>query len=171
MAQKYNGKVEFVFVYCRETHPEGKGDMNVRSMYPAYADLPPLTQTRCREERQARAELFRAKTNSQRRILVDEDGDDSVWRRYGSGEDLTVVVGSDGKIVWRACRSMAPALDAYLGRLLEESTASSQRMTPTISWASLLARRFFRHDGDDFRSYSKRGYGTLAPSPRRVRSG
>jgi hypothetical protein len=117
LMEKYQGRVEFLFVYCQEAHPEGEGDMCVRSMTPALEDLPPLTRTRSWEERAERARLFRDWTKTPRRILVDEDGPESVSARYGGFGDRLIVVDTQGRIAWRS-GGLTGQLDQVLADLL-----------------------------------------------------
>jgi hypothetical protein len=82
--------------------------------------MPPLVQTASREERAVRAEVMRRAMSWKRRVLVDEDGDASVLERYGLGEDLTVVIDADGRVVWRGDFPVAAGLEAFLRTLLGE---------------------------------------------------
>jgi hypothetical protein len=82
--------------------------------------MPPLVQTASRAERAVRAEVLRRALAWKRRVLVDEEGDNSVLQRYGWGEDLTVVIDADGRMVWRADFPAADGLEPFLRNLLGE---------------------------------------------------
>jgi hypothetical protein len=109
MAKKYRGKAEFVFVYCRETHPLEEGGIGSRYFNRDSADIPLLPQTHSRAERVKQAEFFRRKTKTQRRILVDEDGQHSVLPSFGlnARAPATLVVERGGRIGFRGT---SPAL-------------------------------------------------------------
>ena len=122
LAEKYRGRVEFLFVYCQEVHPEGERDMSVRPQVPAFQGLPPLTRTRGWEERAERARLFRDWTGTTRRILVDEDGPESVSDRYGGFGARLIVVDTRGRVAWRS-----GGLPAELDRVLADLLATDVR--------------------------------------------
>ncbi len=92
-AHDYGGRAEFVFVYCREAHPwmsmAARGGMR----------LPAVPQTETWEQRAARAEEFRDWLGVGRRILIDEDGDASVQRLYGTQGSQIFVIDAKGIIV------------------------------------------------------------------------
>jgi hypothetical protein len=123
--QKYQGKVEFLFVYGREAVPEPEapfeiGPGNFRKLIREFEDLPPLVQTYSWEERVKRAALFAQKTKTLRRILVDNDGQDSVGEMYEAGHLRTVVVDFQGRIVLRRMTIPAKNLDEFLQQCLGE---------------------------------------------------
>jgi thiol-disulfide isomerase/thioredoxin len=106
LARKYEGKIEFVIIYCREAHPE------MRSME-ATGDLPVLDQTNNREERADRATRFGREMKVPQRILVDEDGEDSIQQRYGELPNQTIVVDVTGVV--RSMGNTDPwKLDSFL---------------------------------------------------------
>jgi hypothetical protein len=122
--QKYQGKVEFLFVYGRETAPEPEGRFaigpeNFRKLIPDFADVPPLVQTHSWDERAERAALFAQKTKIHSRILVDNDGEASVSQMYGAGHLQTVVVDLQGRIVLRQTTMPAEQLDGFLQQCLQ----------------------------------------------------
>jgi hypothetical protein len=91
--------------------------MPVRAVATAFQDLPALTRTHGWEERAERARLFRERTKTARRILVDEDGPDSVGERYGGFGDRVIVVDTQGRVAWRSGGPTAE-LDRFLAGLL-----------------------------------------------------
>src|SRR5262249_47687040 len=66
LAKKYEGTIEFVFIYCEHRGPEH--------------EHAPETM----EERQAQARMFREVTKIRRLVLIDEFGDRSMKRQYSS---------------------------------------------------------------------------------------
>ena len=111
LARKYDGKIEFVIIYCREAHP----GMKMKSMG-GVGDLPLLEQTNNREERAERAARFGREMKIPQRILVDEDGDDSIQQRYGEWPNQTIVVDVTGVV-----RSMANTNPWKLDSFLQEN--------------------------------------------------
>jgi hypothetical protein len=93
LAQNYRGKIEFLFVYGSEAHP-GHGE-TISSSYGTFQALP---EVRDYGERCERAQQFRGAVHTSRRILVDEDGADSVTARYGIAGFGFVVVDMQGRI-------------------------------------------------------------------------
>jgi hypothetical protein len=87
-------------------------------------DLPTLTQTSSRGEREARAELFRQCIKLSDRVLVDEEGDRSAQRLYGApeGGNAVFVVDARGRVVFKAM--IATAADAE--RTLEDLTSGRE---------------------------------------------
>jgi hypothetical protein len=120
LAAGYRGKVLFVFVYCREAHPRERGGTTLPWLGAAADDLPPLTQTHSRGERQARAECFRRRATWPDRVLVDEEGDQSVQRLYGAPEqwNAVFVVDARGRVVFKAEMAIAAAAKPTLEALL-----------------------------------------------------
>jgi hypothetical protein len=113
VSKKYNDKAEFLFIYCREAHPEG--DPRVKT---TTRDGKPIKQTTTLEERKAIAQTFCNDMKLMRRILVDEFGDDSVQRRYGGLPNPTVVIDVDGRMALKMAWTGGEALDGYLAKFL-----------------------------------------------------
>jgi hypothetical protein len=95
LAQDYQGKAQFWFVYGNEVHP-GRGEMR-STTYGTYQALP---QVRDYDDRRERAARFQSTMETIRRVLVDEDGADSVASRYHLGGPGIVVVDVDGRVCW-----------------------------------------------------------------------
>jgi Iodothyronine deiodinase len=111
LAQDYQGKAQFWFVYGNETHP-GHGEMRSAS----YGTFQALPQVRDYDDRCEHARLFRNTVKTNRRILVDEDGADSVAARYGIRGIGIVIVDIGGRICWAgAATGNLPDLDDVLG--------------------------------------------------------
>lgn len=114
VAKKYAGKLEFVFVYCREAHPDG--DPRIKARTKAGA---PIKQALTLAERRETAQLFCADMKATRRIVIDEFGpEQSVQRRYGGLPNPTVVLDRDGKIALKMAWTNGAALDHYLEKFL-----------------------------------------------------
>ena len=94
LAQEFAHRAEFVFVYCKEAHP----DKAFGSMAFSSAEFQ-LPQTHTQQERAERARFFRTKKNVGRRTLVDDSGADSVQKMYGNWDNQLIVIDRDGRIV------------------------------------------------------------------------
>jgi hypothetical protein len=130
--QRYRGRAEFLFVYGPETAPEADGPLNLgpgnfRNLIGEFKDLPPLVQTHTWEARAKRAALFARKTRTLQRILVDDDGPDSVSQLYEAGHLQTVVIDSRGRIVLRRTSMPAPNLDAFLQQCLRNQSGTQEQ--------------------------------------------
>ena len=110
LAEHYQGRAQFWFLYGNEEHP-GRGETR-GSSYGAYLALP---QVKDYDDRRERARVFRDTVKISRRMLVDEDGPDSVAARYSIRGHAFVIVDIRGRISWvgDAPRSQAD-LDALL---------------------------------------------------------
>jgi thiol-disulfide isomerase/thioredoxin len=117
LARKYNGKVEFVIVYCKEAHP----GMKMKSMT-GHGDLPVLEQTNSFQERVERAARFGREMKIPQRILVDEDGENSIQEMYSDLPNQTIVVDVSGVV-----RSMGSTDPRNLDLLLRESLSQAAR--------------------------------------------
>jgi hypothetical protein len=128
--KKYEGRVEFLFIYGEEAAPEPKdpkiGPKSFRSLIPEFRDLPPLIQTHSWEERAERAALFANKTKTLRYVLVDEDGANSVCSRYEVHHLQTVVVDLQGRIALRRMTIPAKDLDDFLQECLTKADRKAQ---------------------------------------------
>ena len=114
LADAYEGRVEFLFVYGAEAHPGGR----------LPPGLPGTRETRrqaaTQAERRAAARVFRDALRVRRRVLVDALGE-GVRERLLPLKWLfnpVVVVGADGRIVyaarWLDARALADFLKGYL---------------------------------------------------------
>jgi hypothetical protein len=129
--QKYQGEAEFLFIYGQETAPEPEGPFeigpnNFRMLIREFEDLPPLVQTHSWDDRAKRAALFAQKTKTRRRILVDNDGEDSVSQMYEAGHLGTVVVDLQGRIVLRRTTIPAKDLGEFLQQCLESQSGGKK---------------------------------------------
>jgi peroxiredoxin len=117
LAEKYRDRATFVVVYCQEAHPEQDSQLPVRALVPGYEGLPPLPQTVGRQERAARARLFRQRAGVPGRVLVDEDGDRSVQRLYGANahQNALFVIDVRGRVTFRWELAPLPEVDGFLG--------------------------------------------------------
>src|SRR5262245_13198035 len=90
--ERYQGRVEFLFVYTKEAHPDGA--------VPVYTGgwTPVLPQTTTWQERAERAARFRTEQEVAKLILVDEEGEKNVKRLYGDSDYLAVVVDPSGRV-------------------------------------------------------------------------
>jgi hypothetical protein len=93
LAQDYQGKAQFWFVYADEAHPGGG-----ETWSSSYGTCRALPQVRDYDDRSEHARLFRRTVKTSRRILVDEDGADSVAVRYGIRGHGIVTVDTRGRI-------------------------------------------------------------------------
>jgi hypothetical protein len=118
LAEKFQGQVRFVFVYCQEHHPNQEFTPNPL-MYAKI--IPALKQTANRAEREEHAREFRRQMKgSVRRILIDED-DDSGYSEVQVAYSAqlvarVVVVDTRGQIVRRD--GSVPDLEKHLHELL-----------------------------------------------------
>ena len=108
LAQKYQGRVDFAFIYCREAHP----DHPFGSM--AYASGPNPPQTTNWKDRSKRAQEFRKQFKVERRVLVDETGEESVQREFGNRDSEIVVVDTKGRIALKQQYADTKELESFL---------------------------------------------------------
>jgi hypothetical protein len=81
LAAKYDGKVDFVFIYCKEAHPiEAQSIGNL-------------------VERLEQARKFVREMNVKQRVLVDDFDPRSVQALYGSLDDSGFVLDKEGRVV------------------------------------------------------------------------
>src|SRR5438552_6598301 len=134
LAKKYQGQVEFLFIYCREAHPDDEDKGN--GPRPARK---PIRQAQTLDDRRATAQMFCDDLKLSRRILLDEFGEDSVQRVYG-GENPTIVVAADGRIALKMHWTKGDLLDGFLQKFL----AGGGKINLTLATAVP-----FRGPGDD----------------------
>jgi hypothetical protein len=95
LAREFSDKAEFVFVYCREANPgRAVGALAIKSG-------PPPGQTFTWDERAERARSFRKAMGVARRVLIDGEGDDCVQTLFGGRDNQCVVVGTDGRVLFK----------------------------------------------------------------------
>src|SRR5262245_44400507 len=122
-AAKYKDRATFVFVYCREAHPEGNRFKVTTKEGKAIPQAPTA------RERKAMAALFCKDLQLTRRILIDEFGEGSVQRLYGGMPNPTIVIDVDGKIALKMAWTGGEEQDRYLGRFL----ANGGRYDPDLA--------------------------------------
>ena len=134
LVKKYKGKVEFLFIYCREAHPddEEKGNGPPR-------DRKPIRQAKTLDDRRATAQMFCDDMKLARRILVDEFGEQSVQRVYG-GENPTIVVAAYGRIALKMHWTKGDLLDGFLQKFLAAGGKVNLALATSVP---------FRGPGDD----------------------
>ena len=94
LARRDEGKAEFLFIYCREAHPDEAG----MRMLTSQEELPVLPQTREGEDRARRARLYCSAKQPRACVLVDVDGPGSVQNLYGGGQNQVIVIDATGHI-------------------------------------------------------------------------
>ena len=110
LARKYEGQAEFLFVYCREAHPNQPG------MQPLMGkeELPVLPQTQQGEDRAGRARSYCSVKQPTARVLVDVDGAGSVQDLYGGGQNQVIVIDAAGRVALKQTTARVDELDAFL---------------------------------------------------------
>jgi thiol-disulfide isomerase/thioredoxin len=101
LAQRYAGRVDFVFVYCKEGHPQ-ETDQPIRTF----------------EERLAQARMFAREMKLKQKILVDEFDENSVQKLYGDLANPAFVLDVRGRVVKKFPLVLASEVDAYLSAYL-----------------------------------------------------
>jgi hypothetical protein len=114
VAKKYKTKAVFLFVYCREAHPDdGSGGFRGRTRQGKA-----IAQAKTVAERRTTARQFCDDMKAARQILIDEFGHANVQRRYGGLPNPTVVVDIDGKLALKMPWTNGRVLDGFLERFL-----------------------------------------------------
>ena len=113
VAKKYKDQALFLFVYCREAHPDGDRFIKARTR-----NGKPIKQAATEEERKAAAHQFCEEMKVTRPILVNEFGGNSIQRRYGGLPNPTVVVDIDGKLALKMAWTHGDVLDDFLKKFL-----------------------------------------------------
>lgn len=114
LAKRYAGKAEFVFVYCKEAHP----DMVGMRLPGGGKEVPTIPQTNTREERAPRAEAYCSASQPTARVLVDEEGPSSVQKRYGCEWNEAFVIDTEGRVVLKQGMTDARKIGDYLAKEL-----------------------------------------------------
>jgi hypothetical protein len=115
VAKKYKSQAAFLFVYCREAHPDD-GSGGFRGHTREGKTIP---QAKTVTERRKTARRFCDDMNAARRILIDEFDGANVQRRYGGLPNPTVVVDLDGKLALKMPWTDGRILDEFLQRFLK----------------------------------------------------
>jgi hypothetical protein len=118
LIEKYQGKVDFWFIYCREAHAADDGPTPPWMTSYQTEKLPPLEQTHDWLGRSKHAAMFRSWAKTARVILIDQEGESSVQSLYNAGDLLTVVVNTRGRIEFRQPVALVADLDQCLERLV-----------------------------------------------------
>lgn len=127
-AKKYQGKAEFLFVYCREAHPEGDPRVKARTKKGEA-----IKQAQTPAERKATAQQFCEDMKATRRIVLDEFApQQSAQRLYGGLPNPTVVVDVEGKIALKMAWTNGTALDRYLEKFLASGGKYDPELANTV---------------------------------------
>ena len=103
MARDYSGRAHFLFIYCREAHPDDFPD------YPAHRSI---------EQKAQHARDMQARHETPRTILVDAlDGD--VHRQYSGCPNMSFIIDHTGRVAykagWTVAADIRPVLEAVVG--------------------------------------------------------
>ena len=122
IARKYKDSIDFVFIYCKEAHPDTAG-----MILPGTQEtLPALPQTSAGEERSGRARSYCSAKQPAARVLVDVDGPESVQTLYGGQPNQVVVIDTHGRIDLELTLGQLPGgLDAFLREHFLQGAKSS----------------------------------------------
>lgn len=115
LAAKYKEKVDFLFVYCREAHPQGDPRFETKTK-----KNEPIPQPKTPEERKRIAQRFCEDMKMTRRILVDEFEPRSVQRLYGGRPNPTIVIDRAGVVALKMAWTQGEALDRFLEPFLAQ---------------------------------------------------
>ena len=126
LASKYKGRAQFLFIYGQEAHTDS--DRTLASFEAGGSPFPDaLRQPQNRNERAEYATSFRQHMNGGvRRILVDEDGQDSVQAKYQAGIRLLVLVDRNRRIVLSTHYLPVPLLEETLQPLLQSGSTGPE---------------------------------------------
>jgi thiol-disulfide isomerase/thioredoxin len=129
---RYRDRVDFLFIYCREAHPEKATDGS------RPVKQGPVLRADTYEERLQVARWLQRTMHPKRRILVDDFGDQSVFDRYfDSGfDDPLVVVDKDGVIALGMNWTDAAALSGFLDQLLSHGGKWDSSLVPPANTLS-----------------------------------
>jgi iodothyronine deiodinase-like protein len=127
VAKKYKDQAIFLFVYCREAHPEGDRFIKARTR-----DGKSIKQAATEEERKTAARQFCEDMKVTRRILVDEFADKSVQRLYGGLPNPTIVVDMDGKLALKMAWTHGDLLDEFLTKFLTKGGRFDLKLAESV---------------------------------------
>jgi thiol-disulfide isomerase/thioredoxin len=124
VAERYAGRAEFLFVYCREAHrPSGGAGEYLQNGEPAR-------RAANWQERRQGAMLLRQRIEPARRLLLDGFGSASLYDHLfaGSGaDDALVVVAPDGRVALVSRWANADEIEAYLRTLPNPRASKTPR--------------------------------------------
>jgi hypothetical protein len=109
LADKYQGRAQFLFVYSREEHP---GDGQFRSS--SFGVFKAQPQARNHEERVEHARAFQHDFNCRRPVLVGEAGADGNPTWLGDSLHVVYVVDAQGYVSWVSGGPTYEQLDSVL---------------------------------------------------------
>jgi hypothetical protein len=124
LARKYHGRAQFIFIYGRESHPEGLA--NAAAKAARLEQTPDLPLSTSWADCAKRAAFFRDAIHMTRLVLVDEYGANNVHQHFGGCElpqvnaSIISVVDSRGVLIYHSANMpaapLASFLDSYLAR-------------------------------------------------------
>jgi len=136
LAARYAGRVEFVFVYCRESHPpEPDPDHPRQEPIPFLHDSVPQRQSLDVAERREAAAFLRSELEPQRRLLVDGLGEHSLFHRLFGGAGIdnpAIVVAPDGRVELLLRWTNAAELERFLSGPLGPAPAGMPMGLPRL---------------------------------------
>jgi thiol-disulfide isomerase/thioredoxin len=106
LAEEYGERVQFLFVYTAEAHPQEA----------------PLVTTW--EERRQRAKIVQREVKGSMRVLVDDFGDGSVQKQYGSFANSGFVFGPDHRLIGKVNIATPQAIDNFLRKVVTAPAAA-----------------------------------------------
>jgi thiol-disulfide isomerase/thioredoxin len=109
LAKAYAGAADFVFVYCKEAHPD-----QAMALPGSDAGLPSMPQTREGDDRAQRARAYCSAKQPTAHVLVDVDGPGSVQELYGGGANQVIVIGSTGRVALKQTTANPREIDEWL---------------------------------------------------------
>ena len=114
LAQRYQGKAKFLFIYCREAHPD-QARISQSEDDETFADEP--ARLRRLRERQDAAKNFCSLASKDWTVLVDDVAEQSVYHRFvlGLGNPL-FVLDRDGRIALAMEWTDAVEVEKFLQR-------------------------------------------------------
>lgn len=136
VASKYKGKVEFLFVYCREAHaadsPGLKG--KTKGLIGKTKGGKPIPQAQTPDDRKQMAQQFCDDMKSKRSILIDSFGQDRVQAAYGQLANPTVVIDIDGIMALKMPWTDGQELDRFLEPFLKSGGKYDAELTKSVKF-------------------------------------
>jgi hypothetical protein len=121
IAQKYQGKMTFLFIYAREAHPE-----SATALFPGEEDSSAVTEQKAVEvyaERQKAGRSLRTRLAENWHVLIDNYGQQGARLSCGLDNPL-FVIGADGKVAklmeWTDAEELEFFLKTYLANQLKK---------------------------------------------------
>lgn len=132
MAKKYADKeFNFLFVYCREAHP-GEN-------FPAHRSF---------EQKMNHARALKERLHVERPILVD-DLEGSGHEVYGALPNMTYIISSTGKVLFRADWTDPPTIETVLDYIVTGRQQRREGMHMAPFYAEFVGYRWSDHDKHD----------------------